>query len=76
MNIDQISESTWTAVIQGTRNVQFEFLGLQLLIVNLRQRLRAREISMPDCIRELKNFHLKYGRLPVAERDFHKIANA
>lgn len=75
MNIDQISESAWTSVIQGTRNVQFEFLGLQLLIVNLRQRLRAKEVSTQDCIRELKNFYVKYSRLPAAERDFNKIAN-
>jgi len=75
MNIDQISESAWTSVIQGTRTVQFEFLGLQLLIVNLRQRLRAKEVSTQDCIRELKNFYLKYSRLPSAERDFNKIAN-
>jgi hypothetical protein len=75
MNIDQISESAWASVIQGTRNVQFEFLGLQLLLVNLRQRLRAKEISISDGIRELKNFYAKYGRLPSAERDFNKIAN-
>ena len=75
MNIDQISESAWISVVQGTRIVQFEFLGLQLLIVNLRQRLRSKEISAPDCVRELKNFHLKYSRLPAVERDFTKIAN-
>ena len=76
MSIDQISESAWIPVIQGTRQVQFEFLGLQLLIVNLRQRLRAREISPQDCIRELQNFYVKYGRLPSVERDFNKPANA
>ena len=75
MNIDQISEGAWISVIQGTRTVQFEFLGLQLLIVNLRQRLRVKEISNQDCIRELKTFYVKYSRLPSAERDFNKIAN-
>ena len=74
MNIDQINESAWVAVIDGTRNVQFEFLALQLLLVNLRNRLQAKEISTQDCIRELKNFYAKYNRLPVAERDFTKIA--
>ena len=38
MNIDLISESAWTSVIDGTRNVQFEFLALQLFLVNLRNR--------------------------------------
>ena len=75
MNIDQISDSAWASVIQGTRNVQIEFLALQLLIVNLRQRSRSGEMSIPACIRELKNFHSKYGRLPSVERDFNKIAN-
>jgi hypothetical protein len=75
MNIDQISESKWISVVQGTRTVQFEFLGLQMLIVSLRQRLRSKEISNQDCVRELKNYHNKYGRLPAAERDFNKIAN-
>jgi len=73
MSIDQISESTWSSVILGTRHITFEFLALQLLLVNLRHRLRAKEISIQNCIRELKIFHNKYSLLPVVERDFHKI---
>ena len=76
MNIDHISETTWMSVVQGTRNIQFELLGLQLLMVNLRQRLRAKEISNSDCIQELKNFYNKYSRLPKAQNDFNKIANS
>ncbi|MGD1083813.1 MAG: hypothetical protein ABSA47_03570 [Verrucomicrobiota bacterium] len=75
MNLDQISESAWTSVIQGARQDKFEFLGLQLLLVNLRQRSRDREISTQDCIRELKMYYTKYGRLPSVERDFLKIVN-
>jgi PAS domain S-box-containing protein len=75
MNIDLISESAWTSVIQGTRDVQFEFLGLQLFLVNLRNRLQAKEISIEDCVRELKAFYRKFSCLPMAEKDFQKIAN-
>jgi hypothetical protein len=74
MNIDQISESSWASVIQGTRSEKFEFLGLQLLVVSLRQRLQEKEIAMHECIRELKTYYGKYGRLPSMERDFKKIA--
>jgi len=75
MNIDLISESAWTSVIHGTRHVQFEFLALQLFLVNLRNRLQAKEISTQDCIRELKTFYAKFSRLPMAEKDFNKIAS-
>ena len=75
MNIDSISESAWTSVLHGTRDVQFEFLALQLFLVNLRNRLQTKETSTQDCIRELKAFYFKFSRLPMAERDFSKIAN-
>jgi PAS domain S-box-containing protein len=75
VNIEVISESAWTSVIEGTRNIQFEFLALQLFLVSLRKRLRAREITTRDCIRELKTFYVKFSRLPMAEQDFNKIAN-
>ncbi|MGD0813184.1 MAG: ATP-binding protein [Verrucomicrobiota bacterium] len=74
MNIEAISESDWVSVIRGTRPVQFEFLALQLFLVNLRNRLQAGEISIQDCIHELKAFYTKFSRLPVAEKDFNKIA--
>jgi hypothetical protein len=75
VNIDLISESAWTSVINGTRHVKFEFLALQLFLVTLRNRLHAKEICTLDCIRELKTFHRKFNRLPMAEKDFNKIAN-
>ena len=75
MNIDLISESAWTSVIHGTRHVQFEFLALQLFLVNLRNRLQAKELSTQDCIQELKTFYAKFSRLPMAEKDFNKIAS-
>ena len=75
MNVELISESAWTSIIEGTRSIQFEFLALQLFLVNLRNRLRAKEISTQDCIRELKSFYRKFSRLPMAELDFNKIAN-
>jgi hypothetical protein len=75
VNVELISESAWTSVIEGTRKIQFEFLALQLFLVNLRNRLRAKEISTQDCIRELKAFYRKFSRLPMAEQDFNKIAN-
>ena len=74
MNIDLISDSAWTAVIEGRRDIPFEFLALQVLLNTLRHQLRAREISILDGIRELKNFYRKFNRLPVAEKDFRKIA--
>jgi PAS domain S-box-containing protein len=73
MDIDLIRESAWTSVILGTRNVQFEFLALQLFLVSLRNRVQAKEISIPDCIHELKTFYAKFSRLPMAEMDFNKI---
>jgi PAS domain S-box-containing protein len=75
VNVELISESAWTSVIEGTRHIQFEYLALQLFLVNLRNRLRAKEISTQDCIRELKAFYRKFSRLPMAEQDFNKIAN-
>ncbi|MGP8198652.1 MAG: two-component system sensor histidine kinase NtrB [Limisphaerales bacterium] len=75
MNIEAITESDWASVIRGTRPVQFEFLALQLFLVNLRNRLQANELSIQDCIRELKAFYTKFSRLPMAEKDFNKIAS-
>ncbi len=75
MNIDLISDSAWSGVIHGTRKIQFEFLALQLFLVNLRNRLQAKEISTQDGIRELKTFCAKFSRLPAAEKDFNKIAS-
>jgi len=75
MKMDQISASAWTSVIDGTQKVQFEFLALQLFVGNLRKRWRAGEITKQDCIGELKGFYAKFGRLPMAERDFNKIAD-
>jgi len=75
MKIDLISDSAWTSVIRGKRSIQFEFLALQLFLVNLRNRLQAKELSVQDCIGELKTFYAKFSRLPMAERDFEKIAN-
>ena len=75
MNIDLISESAWTSVIDGTRHVQFEFLALQLFLVKLRNRLKAGEISTQDCIRELKTFYTKFSGFPMAEKDFNKMVN-
>ncbi|HZL44022.1 MAG TPA: PAS domain S-box protein [Verrucomicrobiae bacterium] len=75
MNIDLISESAWISVIEGTREVQFEFLALQLFLVNLRKRLQSKELSQADCVRELKAFCAKFSRLPIAEKDFSRIAN-
>ena len=74
MNLDAISDHVWVAVIEGTKPVNFEFLGLQLLITNLRQRLRAKEITMPVAVCNLKQFLAKYRALPAAQNDFNKIA--
>ena len=70
-----ISESAWDFRYRRHAQFQFEFLALQLFLVNLRNRLRAKEISIQDCIRELKAFYRKFSRLPMAEKDFNKIAN-
>jgi len=75
MNLDLISERDWLAVITGKRQVQFEFLALQLFLANLRHRLQTQAITVPDCIAELKTFYAKFSRLPMAEKDFAKIAN-
>jgi hypothetical protein len=74
MNVEDISEYAWTAVIDGTKPIQFEFLGLQLLITNLRQRLRTKEITMSIATGELKKFLIKYHNLPAAQKDLNKIA--
>lgn len=74
MSIELISRSAWTSVLRGTRHVQFEFLALQLFLANLRNRLQANEISIDECIRELEEFYAKFSRLPLAEKDFNKIA--
>ena len=74
MNVDHISERAWESVLDGTCQVQFEFLALQLFVVTLRSRRRAKEIQTEDCIRELKSFYHKFSRLPMAEQDFRKIA--
>ena len=64
MELDPISESAWTSVLHGLRNVQFEFLALHLFLVNLWNRLQEKELSIQDCIRELKTFYAKFSRLP------------
>ena len=74
MNVEDISDHAWTAVIDGTKPIQFEFLGLQLLTSNLRQRLRLKEITMPVATGELKKFLIKYRGLPAAQNDLNKIA--
>jgi PAS domain S-box-containing protein len=75
MNLDLISDSDWISVINGEREVQFEFLALQLFLANLRHRLQTQAICVEGCIRELKSFYAKFSRLPMAEKDFAKIAN-
>jgi PAS domain S-box-containing protein len=75
MNLDSISEQTWLSVINGERNVQFEFLALQLFLANLRHRLQTKTTSVAGCIAELKTFYAQFNRLPMAENDFAKIAN-
>ena len=75
VSINLIGEKVWSSVIDGTREVQFKFLPLQLLLINLRNRLNAGETSLPECIDELKVFYGKFSRLPMAEEDFNKVAN-
>jgi len=74
MNLDNIGDHIWGAVIEGTKPISFEFLGLQLLITNLRQRLRTKEITMSVAVNDLKKFLGKYGSLPAAQNDLNKIA--
>jgi len=75
MNLDLISEPEWISVINGERQIQFEFLAFQLFLANLRHRLQTKAICVPDCIHELKAFYAKFSRLPMAEKDFAKIAS-
>lgn len=74
MNPNEISDPTWLSVINGTSPVKLEFLGLQLLISNLRQRLHQGEISPATAISSVKTFFTKYNSLPAAQKDFNKIA--
>ena len=73
MNLDSISDRAWTAVIEGTVPVQFEFLGIQIFLSTLRQRLRLKEITLPNAIREFKNVFVKYSGLRAAQNDLLKI---
>ncbi len=75
MNIDLINEGAWVSVIEGKRGVQFEFLALQLFLATLRNRLQAKEITIAECVVELKAFYRKFNRLPIAEKDFSRIAH-
>jgi hypothetical protein len=74
MNLNGISDPTWVAVISGASPVKFEFLGLQLLISNLRQRIRAGEITPAIAVNDVKLFFTKYSGLTAAQNDFNKIA--
>jgi hypothetical protein len=74
MNVNGIRDQVWASIIEGTVRLPFEFLGLQLLLTNLRQRLRTKETSMPAAIVDLKGFFVKYSGLRAAQNDFNKIA--
>jgi len=74
MNLNGINDQTWVSVINGTKPVKLDFLGLQLLISNLRQRLRTGEITPATAVNDLKTFFTKYSSLPTAQNDFNKIA--
>jgi protein required for attachment to host cells len=74
MNVEDFSDNTWIAVIDGTKTANFENLGLKLLITNLRQRLRTKEITMPLAVSDLKKFLVKYRTLPSLQADLDKIA--
>jgi hypothetical protein len=73
MNLDSIPDRAWTAVIEGTVPIQFEFLGIQIFLSTLRQRLRLKEITLPNAIREFKNVFVKYSALRAAQNDLLKI---
>jgi hypothetical protein len=73
MNLDSISDLAWTAVIEGTAPVRFEFLAIQIFVSTLRQRIRSKEVSMSGAIGELKNLFVKYGGLRAAQKDLEKI---
>jgi len=75
MNIERISESEWTSILDGSRDVQIECLPFQLFLANLRNRFQAKNVSARDCIRELKTFYAKFSRLPAVEKDFSRIGN-
>ena len=74
MNWDQSSVSAWAAVLQGTTKVRFDFLALQLFVGNLKHQLQAGEISLADSLRELSMFRSNFGRLPMAAKDFARVA--
>jgi hypothetical protein len=74
MNLANIPDRSWNAVIEGRITIQFEFLAIQLFITRQRQRLRANEISSATAILELKNLFVKYGNLQPAQNDLAKIA--
>lgn len=75
MEITNIPIKVWTDLLTGKINHEFEFLAMKILLARLRSTLNhdSSPAAVQKCIGELKAMFIKFGHLPVAQRDLAKI---
>ena len=69
------SHSSWSRVIRGEFECEFEFLALRILLARLNSWGRTDESPerMRDAVRELRGLFEKSGKVPSARRDLQRI---
>lgn len=75
MEISKIPESVWMDLLIGQYNKEFEFLAFKILLARLRLAISrdSNPLVLQKSKEELKTLFLKFGHLPVAQKDLAKI---
>jgi len=73
MNIHLIPDSTWTKILQGKENYEFESLSLKILLSKLKLKTKMKPDDEIQYINELKLLVKIQSMLPSMQRDINRI---
>jgi len=73
MNTNLISDSTWTKILQGKENFEFESLSLKILLSKLKLKTKLKPEDELHYLNELKLLVKVQSVLPSMQRDINRV---
>jgi hypothetical protein len=73
IDINQIPDETWVAILVSEKSICIGFLALQLLLFRLKSLCKKQPEKINEYAAELKRFFIANQKIPIAIKDLEKL---
>ncbi len=75
LQVPPLSHKIWRKIVTGEINIEFEFLGIQRLLSQIRTKVeyQSSQEMIEESTVELRNFFIKTQNLPTVQKDLKKL---